>query len=127
MHPLIPSLGRLTFLCHVRHAFAPRKVLLVIVVAASPSCGGPPDLDHELDVARSWTATVHLAGTERRAGATSARYTTQLRDRARDARRDLARSLPTAATGTGDQARARAALDSLDAALAALDAVVADR
>jgi hypothetical protein len=121
---LCPRLGTLSAIrTRVSASPAPLLRLLVIVVAlaASTGCGARPDLDKELATARSWTATARLAVEERRAGATTATYTSQLHDRAANALDEERTTLGKAARTPDDRARARSALDSLALAVRALD------
>jgi hypothetical protein len=86
-------------------------------------CGGSPDLDKELETVRAWTATAQLAVDVRRAGATTATYTRQLRDRAAQALDEARRQIATAERTPTDRVRARPALDSLAQAVRALGTV----
>jgi hypothetical protein len=97
---------------------SPRLALLLLAAA---SCGSSPDLEKELDTVRSWTATVRLAADERRAHATTAAYTAQLRDRATKALEVANHGIPQAARSAPDRERARAAVDSLALAVHLLD------
>src|SRR4051812_13837482 len=85
-------------------------------------CGGTPELEKALDGVSSWTAAVRLAGEERRAGATTARYTSGLRDEAASALERARRTLATAARTPAERVRAAAATDALARSIAALDA-----
>jgi hypothetical protein len=91
-----------------------------LVVATSLSvaaCGSAPDLAKELDTVRSWTATVELAASERRAGATTLTYTKRLFGNGVDALAQSRRALAEAARSDTERAQARAVTDSLAAAL----------
>jgi hypothetical protein len=94
---------------------------MLLALTVFPGCGGSPDLQNELATASSWTATAHLAVEERRAGATTATYTGQLRDREATALEELRTTLRDAARSPMDRVRARSALDSLALAVRALD------
>jgi hypothetical protein len=121
---LRPRLGTLSAIrTRVSRLSAPHLRLLAAIVAtaASTACGSSPDLDKELATARSWTATARFAVEERRAGATTATYTSQLRDRAAKAFDEVRTTLGKAARTPDDRARARAGLDSLALAVRALD------
>jgi hypothetical protein len=95
-----------------------------VMLLASAGCGPPPKLESELETAASWTATAELAADERRRGATSARYTAQLRDAALDARTATSATLAQLAHTPDERARARAALDSMDHSRRALEMLV---
>jgi hypothetical protein len=92
-------------------------------VALCAACGSGSDPGKELATIRSWTATAHLAFEERRAGATTATYTRQLRDRAARALDEERRQFAGAERTPGGRARARPALDSLAEAIRALGAL----
>jgi hypothetical protein len=97
------------------------RPLLALVPTALAGCGASPDLHKELETVSSWTATARLAVGERRAGATTATYTRQLRDRAAMALDEQRKTLSEAARSPEDRARAAAALDSLALGVRALD------
>jgi hypothetical protein len=107
----------------VSSPFAPLigRLLASVGVIASTACGSGPDSDKVLPTVHSWTATAHLAIEERRAGATTATYTAQLRDRAAKALDEVRRTLGETARTPDDRQRTRSALDSLSLAIRALD------
>lgn len=84
-------------------------------------CKNSPDLQKELDTVRSWTATAHFAVTERQGGATTAAYTRQLHDRAAAALDEERKTVGEAARTSDDSSKARPVLDSLSAAVVALE------
>jgi hypothetical protein len=98
-----------------------RPLLAVVALTASTACSSRPDPDEVLATVRSWTATTQLALEERRAGATTATYTRQLRDRAAKALDAARLTLAEAAATSDDRSHARPALDSLSLAIRALD------
>jgi hypothetical protein len=101
-----------------------RHTLLLLAGSASAfaaGCGSPPDLEKQLDTVRSWTATMRLAADERRAHATTAAYTAQLRDRATQALATASHDIDRAARSPADRDRARTVVDSLDRAVHLLD------
>jgi hypothetical protein len=89
--------------------------------ALCAACGSGSDLDKQLATVRSWTATAHLAVELRRAGATTARYTSQLRDRAVQALEDEHQQLAKTIQTPDARARLRPPLDSLAQAIRSLD------
>src|SRR5437763_10102192 len=93
-------------------------VAALLLTACSPA----PDLDKQLDTVSSWTATLQLATAEHREHAISAIYVSQIEDAAREASADARRSLPEEEHDDRDRRRAGAAVDSLDRAIAVLDA-----
>jgi hypothetical protein len=97
-----------------------RSLVAGSAMAVCGACNAGSDLDKELATVRSWTATAHLAVEERRAGATTARYTSQLRDRAAEALDAERRQLANAEHSSDDHTRARPVLDSLAQALRTL-------
>ena len=94
----------------------------LLLVAGATSCSSANDLDKQLDTVASWTATLQLASAELRGHVVSNVYVAQLGDEAREARADASKSLPTAEHDARDRQRAAAAVDSLDRAIATLDA-----
>jgi hypothetical protein len=101
-----------------------RAAAVSVVLLPSAGCGPPPELDSELKTAASWTATATLAAEQRRRGATSARYTAQVRDAALDARIATSATLATLVRTPDERARARAALDSMDHSRRMLETLV---
>ena len=98
--------------------------LFLCVAAALPliACSPTPDLDKQLDTVSSWTATMQLASAEYRQRSISATYVAEMVDAAREASADSRKSLPEVEHDDRDRRRAAAAVDSLDRAIAALDA-----
>jgi C4-dicarboxylate-specific signal transduction histidine kinase len=88
-----------------------------LALVLSNGCGASPDRDKTLATVRSWTATARLAADGRRAGATTAAFTSQLGERARKALEEARISLGEA----GEHAQARQALDSLAQMIHRLD------
>ncbi|MFL5608765.1 MAG: hypothetical protein ACJ8AD_20080 [Gemmatimonadaceae bacterium] len=103
-----------------RYLAVARSVTIGVAMAVCVACGGGSDPDKELATVRSWTATAHMAAEERRVGATTATYTSQLRDRALQALDEERQQLAKAARTPDDQARSRPALDSLAQAIRTL-------
>ena len=99
-----------------------RRRLLIGALAYAMACGGAPEPDKVLTTVRSWTATAALATANVHRGAISKRLAAQLHDRAVEARQESATALAHATGSPDDRQRARAALDSLDAAIRTLDA-----
>src|SRR5215208_201022 len=97
---------------------------LAVLAAVSSACGKPPDLEKELGTVQSWTATARLADDQRGRGAISRVYARQIRDRAAEALGQERQTLEQAARSVADRARARAATDSLAAAIRGLDQLV---
>jgi hypothetical protein len=107
----------------VRPSARARVRCLVMGVAGIvlTACGGGGDLTKQLATARSWTATMQLARAERRAGAITTTYSTQLADAARQALGEVRSTLPSVAVDSSSAHSAAASLDSLDRAIRALD------
>lgn len=101
--------------CPARGRRAGRYTLPVLFVLL-PTVGAcaRKDLQSELDRARSWTATTHLAVDRRSANAINGAVTSQLRDRAAKARTQAAQSLGELAKTDSERTAVRAVLDSLD-------------
>ena len=93
--------------------------LLALVIGA---CSRAPDARQVLDSIQSWTATARFSAEELRAGATTVRYTAQIRDAGRDALDEVPRQLAGRPIPPDTARQLRAATDSLAAALHRLDA-----
>ena len=104
----------------VRRALSPGIALAL--AATAPACGGSADFAKELDSLRSWTASVQLAAEQRRVHATTATYTSRLREKAGRALDAQRRTLAAAAHSAADRERARSAADSLERAIRLLGA-----
>jgi hypothetical protein len=104
-----------------RSARARVRRLATGVATVLTACGGG-DPTKQQATARSWTATMELARAERRAGAITIRYSTQLASAAGQALVELRRTLPTLANDSSSARSAASSLDSLDRAIRALDA-----
>ena len=85
------------------------------------ACASTPDFEKELATVHSWTATVTLAASERRAEVTTRAFTARLLAAAVASKEASRQSLRAAAHSDTDRARARRALDSLATALHSAD------
>jgi hypothetical protein len=98
-----------------------KRAVTFLLPALLAACASRPDLTKQLATVASWKATMQLAATERRSGALTTTYATQLGDEAAQALAEARQSVRSAEHDASDAQRAAAALDSLERAIRQLD------
>jgi hypothetical protein len=102
-----------------------RALLTALVWAMLPTLAActKENFKSGMDRVESWTATTRLAADRRLNGATNAAVTSQLADRAAEARAEAEKSLSTLAKSDSERSTAREALDSLREGIIRLERV----